>query len=173
MTLEELRAHLRDLDGRKAEAELNALPQWTTEIDGQTIHFVHVRSERDDAIPLIVLHGWPGTVVELLDLVAPLTAPESDADPAFHVVIPSHPGVGLSGPTTSPGWGVPRTAKAYAALMAELGYGSYVVQGGDHGAVLARTSAASTARMCGVFTSTPPPSGSCPWVKWTREKWPT
>jgi epoxide hydrolase len=128
---------LAEFDWRGLQDELNALPQWTTEIDGATIHFVHVRSRRDDASPLIVLHGWPGTVVELIDLVEPLTAPESDDDPAFHVVIPSHPGVGLSGRTTSPGWGVPRTARAYATLMAQLGYGSYVVQGGDHGAVLA------------------------------------
>ncbi len=128
---------LAELDWRRLQADLNALPQWTTEVDGATIHFVHARSERADAVPLILLHGWPGTVVELIDLVEPLTTPTSPDDPAFHVVIPSHPGVGLSGRTTSPGWGVPRTARAYAALMAELGYGSYVVQGGDHGAVLA------------------------------------
>lgn len=127
---------LADFDWRALQDELNALPQWTTEIDGATIHFIHVRSERDDAIPLIVLHGWPGTVAELIDLIEPLTAPDSDADPAFHVVIPSHPGIGLSGRTTAPGWGVPRTAAAYAALMSRLGYESYVVQGGDHGAVL-------------------------------------
>ena len=117
--------------------ELNALPQWTTEIDGQRVHFVHVRSERADAVPLLALHGWPGTVVELIDLIGPLTAPPSADIPAFHVVIPSHPGVGLSGRVTEPGWGVPRTAAAYAELMARLGYDSYVVQGGDHGAVLA------------------------------------
>lgn len=138
--VDEAKAWAKDLaafEWRGLQDELNALPQWTTEIDGTTIHFVHVRSPRDDAIPLIVLHGWPGTVVELIDLIEPLTAPESDDDPAFHVVIPSHPGVGLSGRTTSPGWGVPRTTRAYAALMAQLGYESYVVQGGDHGAVLA------------------------------------
>ena len=128
---------LAEFDWRALQDELNALPQWTTEIDGAAVHFVHVHSERDDAIPLIVLHGWPGTVVELIDLIEPLTTPESDDDPAFHVVIPSHPGVGLSGRTTSPGWGVPRTATAYATLMAQLGYESFVVQGGDHGAVLA------------------------------------
>ena len=136
----EARAWAQDLaefDWRALQDEINALPQWTTEIEGATIHFVHVRSKRPDAIPLIVLHGWPGTAVELIDLIEPLTAPESDEDPAFHVVIPSHPGVGLSGRTTSPGWGVPRTARAYAALMAQLSYESYVVQGGDHGAVLA------------------------------------
>ncbi len=138
--VDEAKAWAQDLanfDWRALQDELNALPQWTTEIDGTTIHFVHVRSQRADAIPLIVLHGWPGTVVELIDLIEPLTAPQSSSDPAFHVVIPSHPGVGLSGRTTSPGWGVPRTTRAYAALMSQLGYESYVVQGGDHGAVLA------------------------------------
>jgi len=128
---------LAAFDWRALQEELAALPQWTTEVDGDTIHLVHVRSERDDAVPLLLLHGWPGTVVELVDLVGPLTAPASPSDPAFHVVIPSHPGTGLSGRTTSPGWGVPRTAAAYAELMARLGYDSYVVQGGDHGAVLA------------------------------------
>ncbi|SHF93417.1 epoxide hydrolase family protein [Geodermatophilus nigrescens] len=136
----EARAWARDLaafDWRALQDELNALPQFTTEIDGATVHLVHARSARADAVPLLVLHGWPGTVVELVDLVEPLTSPESDDDPAFSVVIPSHPGVGLSGRTAEPGWGVPRTARAYAELMARLGYGSYVVQGGDHGAVLA------------------------------------
>lgn len=127
---------LAELDWRALQDELNALPQWTTEIDGATIHLVHARSERDDAVPLLLLHGWPGTVVELIDLVGPLTEPPA-GEPAFHVVIPSHPGTGLSGRVTDPGWGVPRTSRAYAALMAELGYSSYVVQGGDHGAVLA------------------------------------
>jgi epoxide hydrolase len=117
--------------------EINSWPQFVAEIDGASIHFLHARSSRDDAVPLLVLHGWPGTVVELLDLVSPLTTPDSPDDPAFHVVIPSHPGIGLSGRTTEPGWGVQRTARAYAELMAGLGYPSYVVQGGDHGAVLA------------------------------------
>ncbi|RCK69692.1 epoxide hydrolase [Desertihabitans brevis] len=130
-------ADLAGFDWRALQDELNALPQWTTEVDGATLHLVHARSTREDAVPLLLLHGWPGTVVELIDLVGPLTEPESPDDPAFHVVIPSHPGVGLSGRTAEPGWGVPRTARAYATLMAELGYGSYVVQGGDHGAVLA------------------------------------
>ena len=128
---------LATFDWRGLQDELNALPQWITEIDGEIIHFVHLRSERDNAVPLLLLHGWPGTVMELIDLIEPLTAPESETDPAFHVVIPSHPGVGLSGRTSSPGWGVPRTTRAYAALMSQLGYHSYVVQGGDNGAVLA------------------------------------
>ncbi|MFN8079349.1 MAG: epoxide hydrolase [Kineosporiaceae bacterium] len=128
---------LSDLDWRSLQDELNAFPQFLARIDGESIHVIHVRSARSDAVPLLVLHGWPGTVVELLDLIGPLTAPEADDVPAFHVVIPSHPGVGLSGPTTQPGWGVDRTARAYATLMAELGYTGYLVQGGDHGAVLA------------------------------------
>ena len=127
---------LAAFDWHALQDELNALPQWTTEIDGARVHFVHVRSPREDATPLILLHGWPGTVVELVDLVGPLTEPPAD-EPAFHVVIPSHPGTGLSGRTADPGWGVPRTVRAYAELMARLGYDRYVVQGGDHGAVLA------------------------------------
>jgi epoxide hydrolase len=127
---------LADLDWKALQDEVNELPQWTTEIDGARIHFVHATSERDDAVPLLLLHGWPGTVLELVDLVGPLTSPPP-GEPAFHVVIPSHPGTGLSGRTSEPGWGVPRTSRAYAALMAELGYPTYVVQGGDHGAVLA------------------------------------
>jgi epoxide hydrolase len=128
---------LADFDWRALQSELNALPQFVTEIGGESIHFVHARSTRDDAVPLLLLHGWPGTVVELIDLIGPLTSPDSADVPAFHVVIPSHPGTGLSGPTTHPGWGVDRTARAYAMLMADLGYPSYLVQGGDHGAVLA------------------------------------
>jgi pimeloyl-ACP methyl ester carboxylesterase len=128
---------LADFDWHSLQDELNALPQFVLEIDGESIHFVHARSAREDAIGLLVLHGWPGTVVELIDLIGPLTAPESDDEPAYHVVIPSHPGCGLSGPTKQPGWGVDKTARAYAALMAELGHASYLVQGGDHGAVLA------------------------------------
>jgi pimeloyl-ACP methyl ester carboxylesterase len=128
---------LIDFDWQSLQDELNALPQFITEIDGESIHFIHVRYTREYAVPLLVLHGWPGTVVELIDLIGPLTAPQSPEDPAFHVVIPSHPGTGLSGPTSQPGWGVDRTARAYAALMAELGYTRYLVQGGDHGAVVA------------------------------------
>lgn len=128
---------LRAFDWRGLRDELNALPQFVADLDGETVHFVHVRSEREDATPLLVLHGWPGTVVELIDLAGPLTAPESSEDPAFHVVIPSHPGTGLSGRTSDPGWGVDRTARAYATLMAGLGYDDYLVQGGDHGAIIA------------------------------------
>ncbi|WP_336631969.1 MULTISPECIES: epoxide hydrolase family protein [unclassified Microbacterium] len=130
-------AALRDIDWGAFQEEFNAVPQFVATIDGTTVHFLHVRSERPDAIPLLALHGWPGTPVEYLDLVAPLTDPGSPAEPAFHVVVPSHPGVGLSGPTPDAGWGVDRTARAYATLMAGLGYDRYLVQGGDHGAVLA------------------------------------
>ena len=128
---------LADFDWRALQDEVNAFPQFTADIDGASIHFIHVESARQDATPLMILHGWPGTVVELIDLIGPLTAPDSQDDPAFHVVIPSHPGTGLSGPTTEPGWGVDRTARAYATLMVQLGYDGYVVQGGDHGAVVA------------------------------------
>jgi pimeloyl-ACP methyl ester carboxylesterase len=128
---------LTDFDWQALKDELDGVPQFVTKLDGESIHLVHVRSARADAIPLLILHGWPGTVVDLIDLIDPLAAPPSLDDPAFHVVIPSHPGTGLSGPTTQSGWGVDRTARAYAALMAELGYHDYVVQGGDHGAVLA------------------------------------
>lgn len=127
---------LATFDWRGLQAELNGFPQWTTKIDGDAIHFVHVRSMHENPVAILLLHGWPGTVVELLDLIGPLTNPESGKQ-AFDVVIPSHPGTGLSGPVSCPGWGVPRTARAYARLMSELGYDSYFVQGGDHGAVLA------------------------------------
>lgn len=128
---------LGNFDWKTLQDELNAFPQFKAKIDGESIHFIHAQSVRKDATPLILLHGWPGTAVELIDLIGPLTTPDSPDDVAFHVVIPSHPGTGLSGPTTQRGWGVDRTARAYADLMAQLGYPSYVAQGGDHGAVLA------------------------------------
>jgi epoxide hydrolase len=128
---------LADFDWQALEKELGVLPQFVAEIDGESIHFIHVRSTRQDAVALMLLHGWPGTAVELIDLIGPLTEPERDDQPAFHVVIPSHPGVGLSGPTSQPGWGIDRTARAYAELMSQLDYSQYLVQGGDHGAVLA------------------------------------
>lgn len=141
-------------DGAGLQQELNALPQFVTEIDGESIHFVHVRSDRADAVGLLLLHGWPGTVVELIDLIEPLTAPSSPDDPAYHVLIPSHPGTGLSGPTRQPSWGVDRTARADASLMSELGYGSYFVQGGDHGAVLApHLGRVDTAHVLGVHVN--------------------
>jgi pimeloyl-ACP methyl ester carboxylesterase len=116
---------------------LNALPQFTTEIDGLTIHFVHVKSKHDNALPLIITHGWPGSVVEMLEIIGPLTDPTAhggDASDAFDVVIPSLPGFGFSGQPTELGWDPGRTARAWAVLMDRLGYDRYVAQGGDIGA---------------------------------------
>jgi pimeloyl-ACP methyl ester carboxylesterase len=124
-------------DWRAAEARLNEFPQFTTVIDGQRIHFLHVRSPEPDAFPLVLTHGWPGSVVEFLDLIGPLTDPRrhggNPAD-AFHVVIPSLPGFGFSGPTAEGGWGTDRIARAWAELMSRLGYQRYGAQGGDIGA---------------------------------------
>jgi hypothetical protein len=124
-------------DWRRAEARLNALPQFTTEIDGVDIHFVHVRSPHEDALPLIMTHGWPGSVVELLETVGPLTDPTAHGGSpgdAFHLVLPSLPGCGFSGEPTELGWDSNRIAGAWAQLMARLGYTRYVAQGGDVGA---------------------------------------
>jgi pimeloyl-ACP methyl ester carboxylesterase len=126
-----------DYDWRTCEARLNALPQFITEIDGLDIHFLHVRSQHEDALPLIVNHGWPGSIIEQLKLIDPLvnpTAHGADATDAFHVVVPSMPGYGFSGKPTSPGWGPERMARAWAGLMGRLGYPRYVAQGGDWGA---------------------------------------
>jgi pimeloyl-ACP methyl ester carboxylesterase len=126
-----------DYDLRKAEAKLNALPQFTTEIDGLDIHFIHVRSQHEDALPLIMTHGWPGSVVELLETVGPLTDPTAhggQAEDAFHLVLPSLPGYGFSGEPADLGWGVGRVGHAWAELMHRLGYSRYVAQGGDVGA---------------------------------------
>ncbi|WP_067817315.1 epoxide hydrolase family protein [Actinomadura kijaniata] len=132
----DLVARWREFDWRAVEERLNAHPQFTTEIDGQTIHFVHVRSPHENATPLILTHGWPNTFVEYLDLVGPLTEPEDPAD-AFHVVIPSLPGFGFSGPTRTRGWGAARTADAWSELMRRLGYERYGVHGNDAGAIVA------------------------------------
>jgi pimeloyl-ACP methyl ester carboxylesterase len=126
-----------EYDWRRAEAKLNALPQFTTEIDGVDIHFIHVRSAHEKALPLIMTHGWPGSVVEMIDSVGPLTDPTAhggSADGAFHLVLPSLPGYGLSGEPGEVGWDLGRTARAWAELMHRLGYTSYVAQGGDVGA---------------------------------------
>ena len=126
-----------DYDWRRCEARLNALPQFITELDGLDIHFLHVRSQHDDALPLIISHGWPGSIIEQLKLIDPLTNPTAhgaSAADAFHVVIPSMPGYGFSGKPTSTGWGPERMARAWAALMGRLGYRRYVAQGGDQGA---------------------------------------
>ena len=124
----------REFDWRAAEARLNRFPQFLTEIDGTQVHFLHVRSPHADALPLLLTHGWPGSVFEFLDLIGPLTEPDDPAD-AFHVVIPSLPGFGLSGPTSEP-WDTDRIARAWAELMAGLGYERFAVQGGDIGAAV-------------------------------------
>src|SRR5918996_3982170 len=126
-----------DYDWRKVEAKLNALPQFITNIDGLDIHFIHVRSKHENALPLIVTHGWPGSIIEQLKIVDPLTNPTAygaSASDAFHVVIPSMPGYGFSGKPTSTGWGPERMGRAWAELMERLGYTRYVAQGGDWGA---------------------------------------
>ena len=128
-----------DYDWRKAEAKLNALPQFTTEIDGVDIHFIHVKSRHENALPLIMTHGWPGSVIELLETVGPLTDPTAHggrAEDAFHLVLPSLPGYGFSGEPTELGWDAGRTARAWAELMHRLGYTRYVAQGGDVGALV-------------------------------------
>jgi pimeloyl-ACP methyl ester carboxylesterase len=128
-----------DYDWRKAEAKLNALPQFTTEIDGVEIHFIHVRSRHENALPLIMTHGWPGSVMELLDTIGPLTDPTAhggDAEDAFDLVLPSLPGYGFSAEPTEVGWESGRIARAWAELMDRLGYTRYVAQGGDVGAAV-------------------------------------
>jgi pimeloyl-ACP methyl ester carboxylesterase len=126
-----------DYDWRKAEARLNALPQFTTKIDGVEIHFIHVKSAHENALPLIMTHGWPGSVIEFLETVGPLTDPTAHggkAEDAFDLVLPSIPGYGFSGEPTELGWGPGRVAQAWAELMQRLGYTHYVAQGGDVGA---------------------------------------
>ncbi|MDN2496052.1 epoxide hydrolase 1 [Nocardia nova] len=126
-------------DWREQEARLNKVPQFVTEIDGQTVHFMHVRSPEPDARPLIVTHGWPSTPADFLDILGPLTDPRAyggDPSDAFHVVAPSVPGFGFSGPTHETGWDVPRVARAWATLMERLGYERYGAQGGDYGSLI-------------------------------------
>ena len=128
-----------EYDWRKCEARLNALPQFTTEIDGVEIHFIHVRSRHENALPLIMTHGWPGSVIELLETVGPLTDPTAHGgtpEDAFHLVLPSLPGYGFSGEPTELGWENGRIASAWAELMGRLGYTRYVAQGGDVGAAV-------------------------------------
>ena len=137
-TLQALARYWRDeYDFGRVEARLNALPQFVTEIDGVDIHFIHVRSSHENALPLIMTHGWPGSVIELLDTVGPLTDPTAhggSAEDAFHLVLPSLPGYGFSGEPVELGWELGRTARAWAELMRRLGYTRYVAQGGDVGA---------------------------------------
>ncbi|OZM72035.1 epoxide hydrolase [Amycolatopsis antarctica] len=138
--LRELAEYWRtEYDWRAAEKRLNSFPQYVTEIDGANVHFLHVRSTEPGATPLILTHGWPGSVVEFLDIIGPLTDPVAhggEAADAFHLVIPSIPGYGFSGDTGETGWDVPRVARAWAELMHRLGYDRYVAQGGDWGKVI-------------------------------------
>lgn len=138
-TLQELCEYWRSgYDWRRWEALLNSFPQFLTEIGGQRVHFLHVRSPHAGALPLVITHGWPGSVFEFYKIIGPLADPTAhggDAADAFHVVCPSMPGYGWSGPTTTPGWDIRKVAETIAALMAALGYGRYGAQGGDWGAI--------------------------------------
>jgi pimeloyl-ACP methyl ester carboxylesterase len=146
-------------DWRNVEARLNALPNFITEIDGLDIHFIHVRSKHADALPMIITHGWPGSIIEQLKIIAPLTDPTAHggtAEDAFHLVIPSLPGYGFSGKPTAVGWYPPRIAKAWATLMQRLGYTRYVAQGGDWGnAVTEDMALQRPAGLIGIHTNMP------------------
>ncbi|NUS84062.1 MAG: alpha/beta fold hydrolase [Streptomyces sp.] len=128
-----------EFDWRAQEARLNAFPQFTTDIDGQRVHFLHIRSPEPAALPLLITHGWPGSVAEFTEIIGPLTDPRAhggDPADAFHLVIPSLPGFGFSGPTREPGWGIRRIAAAWSELMRRLGYERYGTQGGDFGSLI-------------------------------------
>jgi pimeloyl-ACP methyl ester carboxylesterase len=148
---------LDEYDFARVETRLNALPQFVTEIDGVNIHFVHVTSSHDDALPLIMTHGWPGSVIEMIDTVGPLTDPTAhggSGEDAFHLVLPSLPGYGLSGEPVEIGWDLDRTGRAWAELMQRLGYTQYVAQGGDVGAgVTDSMSRQSVEGLIGVHTN--------------------
>lgn len=155
---------LTGYDWRATEARLNSFDGFSTEIDGANIHFLHVRSPQPNAQPMILTHGWPGSVAEFLEVIGPLTDPAAHgADPAdaFHLVIPSLPGFGFSGPVSEPGWGINRTAQAWAELMRRLGYDRYVAQGGDIGSAIAqRLGRLDAEHVAGVHVNmliTPPP----------------
>src|SRR5260370_4951512 len=157
-------------DWRRVESTMNWLPPFRTQIDGLGIHFIHVRSKHENALPILLTHGWPGSIIEFLQVSGPMVDPMAHggkADEAFHVVIPSLPGFGFSDKPTQSGWGLPRIASAWAALMARLGYSHYVAQGGDWGAGV--TSWMAKQRVSGlagihlnlpiVFPPPPPPPG--------------
>ncbi len=159
-TIQELaRYWASDYDWRRGEAKLSALPHFKTEIDGLDIHFIHVRSEHDNALPVILTHGWPGSVIELLKVIDPLTNPTAHgghASDAFHVVVPSIPGHGYSDKPRTPGWGPDHIATAWAELMKRLGYDHFVAQGGDWGAVITDLMAAQApAGLLGMHTNMP------------------
>src|SRR3989441_5407335 len=149
----------KEYDWRRCEARLNAVPNFITEIDGLDIHFIHVRSKHENALPVLISHGWPGSIVEQLKLIEPLTNPTAhggSAADAFHVVIPSIPGYGFSGKPTGTGWGPERIASAWVVLMKRLGYTKFVAQGGDWGAVVVDTMGVlAPPELLGIHTNMP------------------
>ena len=176
--LKELVAYWRDkFDWRAQEARLNRFEHFHTEIDGQNIHFIHARSRHERAIPIIISHGWPGSVVEFLDVIEPLRDPGAHggkAEDAFHVICPSLPGYGFSGPTVATGWDTQRIAEAFAALMARLGYARYGAQGGDWGALVTiQLGLLDREHVCGIHLNMPlasPPEGMDPEALSDQEK---